>query len=263
MSRRRAVVWVAMVVWAGVGAHAADKKDKKEEKKPEPPRIVVAMPPAIVAGTTNKVRVRGNNLGDVTEARFTNLAFQVVLAIKAKTKVEVPKDADAKKVGDSQVELELSFPADASPLTNYFVIASTNGTTAAHPLIVLPAGGLMDEREPNGGFKQTQSLVTGRTLLGTVKEPADVDVFRLEGKAGQRFIAEVFGARCGSALDSILTLHTADGQILASNDDAAGSRDSILRFQLPADGACLLSLVDAHDRGGPTHVYLLCVSVDK
>jgi hypothetical protein len=127
---------------------------------------------------------------------------------------------------------------------------------------VLRAEDLIEEKEPNGGFKQTQPLAMGKTLLGTVKEPADVDVFRFECKAGQRFIAEVFAARCGSALDSILTLHTVDGRILATNDDAAGSRDSILRFQLPANGACLFSLVDAHDRGGPAFVYLLRVSVE-
>ena len=40
--------------------HAADgKKDKKEEKKPEPPRVVVALPLAVSAGMTNKIKIRG------------------------------------------------------------------------------------------------------------------------------------------------------------------------------------------------------------
>src|SRR5437870_3814978 len=88
---------------------ADDEKTKKDEKKPEPPTVIVAMPLAVSPGVTNKVRLRGNNLTDATGVRFTNASLQAVAVLKSKTKVEVPKDADAKKVGDAQLEMELSF----------------------------------------------------------------------------------------------------------------------------------------------------------
>jgi hypothetical protein len=243
---------------------AADgKKDKKEEKKPEPPRVVVALPLAVITGTTNKIKIRGQNLNEVTALRFTNHAVKATVVLKGRTKVEVPKDADATKVGDTQVEVELSFPADALPGTNYFTLTSTNGTSTARPLLVLPAGDLLEEKEPNGGFKQAQPLAPGRTLLGLVREPGDVDVFRIEGKAGAQMTIEVTAARLGSALDSLVMLYDVAGHILAVNDDADGSTDSRLRYRLPPDGACLVSVIDAHDRGGPTHAYLLRVTVEQ
>jgi hypothetical protein len=86
-----------------------------------------------------------------------------------------------------------------------------------------------------------------------------VDVVQFDGRAGQRITAEVTAARHGSPLDAILTLYDSDGRTLATNDDSEAGTDSMLRATLPADGACFLSLMDAHDRGGPAHVYLLVV----
>ncbi|MEY2410723.1 MAG: hypothetical protein QOF48_3393 [Verrucomicrobiota bacterium] len=238
-------------------AAAEDKKDKKEEKKPEPPRVIVSLPMAVTPGNTNRIRIRGNNLSDATELRFTNLATHVSIAVKSKTKIEVPKDADARKVGDSQMEVELIYTADALPGTNWFVVESTNGISAPHPLIVLLAREVTEEKEPNGGFKQAQPIEAGKTILGSIKEPADVDVFQFEGRAGDPVRVEVDAARLGSALDSLITIYDSGGHVIFSNDDSKGQPDSALSATLPADGVFFLSIIDAQDRGGPTYLYLL------
>ena len=49
------------------------------------------------------------------------------------------------------------------------------------------------------------------------------------------------------------------GQIVAANDDHAGSPDSRLDVALPKAGTYYLSLIDAHDTGGPAHVFRLTV----
>ena len=41
----------------------------------------------------------------------TNLAVEA--NIKSRTKAEVPKEMDAKRIGDTQLEVELKLPADA------------------------------------------------------------------------------------------------------------------------------------------------------
>lgn len=250
-----ALVLAAMVLLAP--ARAADK-DKKAEKKPEPPRVTFTLPLAVAAGTTNNIRIRGQHLASVTELRFTNAP--VVAALKAGRKIDVPKDTDASKAGDSQVEWEF---APEAPGTNFFTLVSSNGVSAPHPLLVLRAEEMTEEKEPNGGFKQAQSLAAGRTLLGTVKEAGDVDVFRIEARAGDTLTIEVHAARGGSPLDPLVMLYDREGHILAVNDDARGSADSFLRHRLSADGACLVSIVDAYERGGPIHAYLLRVTLEK
>src|SRR5439155_9242842 len=92
---------------------------------------------------------------------------------------------------------------------------------------------------------------------GMVSRPKDVDVFRFDGRAGRRLVFEVLAARHGSALDSILTLYDAAGREVASNDDTPGSVGSRLEVTVPRDGVYYLSLIDAHDQGGPAHVYRL------
>jgi hypothetical protein len=98
---------------------------------------------------------------------------------------------------------------------------------------------------------------------GRIDQPQDVDVFRIEGQAGQKLVCEVLAARHGSALDSILTLYNAAGRVVATNDDHGGSADSRIEVALPEAGAYYLSLQDAHDQGGPAHVYRLVIQPGK
>ncbi|HEU0008178.1 MAG TPA: PPC domain-containing protein [Verrucomicrobiae bacterium] len=244
-------------------AFAADKSDKKEPKKPEPPRVVVTMPLAVAVGQTTSVRVRGENLTNVTELRFTNAAVKAAATIRSRTTLDLPKGVETNKVGNTQMEVEIDVPADAAPGTNYFTVISPIGQSAPQPLVMLSADELIGEREPNGGFKQAQPLAPGKTLVGAVREAADVDVFRFEGRAGQRAVIEVCAARHGAPLDPLLTLYDAAGHILAVSDDADGSPDSRLKFRLPTDGSYFVSVIDAFDRGGPAYVYLLRVRLEQ
>ena len=261
---RRIVPFLAAVLFAMEPslpfARADDKADKKEEKKPEPPRVIVTLPLALKIGTTNKVVIRGLNLTNVTELRFTNEATKATVVLGKKSKAEVPKESDAKKVGDTQVAAEIFLPAEAPAGTNWFILASPDGISAPMPLFFLAAANLIEEKEPNGGFREAQAMSNGATMSGNIKEVGDVDVFRFEGAAGQLIRIEVVAASVGSALDSLLTLYDAQGSLLASNDDAGNGRDSRLEFRLKAAGTHYVSVMDANDKAGPTHVYLLRVA---
>ena len=90
---------------ASTPANAAVAKDTKEEKKPEPPRVVVTLPLAVRSGMTNKLTIRGQNLTNVVQLRFTNDGTKVEASIISTGKADVPKEADAKKIGDTQIEL--------------------------------------------------------------------------------------------------------------------------------------------------------------
>src|SRR5207244_3159492 len=109
-------------------------------------------------------------------------------------------------------------------------------------------------------FKSAQAIALPIVIEGTIQRQTDVDVFRFEGKKGQKVFAEVLASRHGSPLDAMLTLHDAKGQQLAFNDDFAPEhRDAKIKLTLPADGVYYLSLIDAHDMGSNLHVYRLVV----
>ncbi len=232
---------------------------EKDEKKPEPPKIAVSVPFVAFAGSTNVLTLRGQNLTNASALRFEPALPNARWSIRAAAKTEVPKDADAKRAGDTQLTVELTLPDDAPPGDARIVVSSPAGESEPHPIAIMARSALEDEREPNGGFKQAQPLELGRTLAGKIGESGDVDVFRFTGHRGQRVNIAVRAAALGSLLDSVVTLHDAEGHTLAINDDR-GSNDSQLEIRLKADGPYLVSVIDAHDRGGPLHGYLLAVT---
>jgi len=238
-------------------------EEKKEEKKKEPPKTLMVVPLAIETGASTTIKVRGLRLDTASAVKFIDAKSPIDAKIKSKGKVEVPKPLEAPKAGDTQVEIELKLPQDLPTGPLQFVITTPDGESPPYTLTVIEKGNLVEEKEPNGSLRKPQDIELGKTIRGQIAEPMDVDVFRFAAKSGQTIVAEVKAARLGSALDSTLTLYDETGRILASNDDEDASVDSILRFRVPKDGRFLLTLIDANDRGGPAHPYLLLIREEK
>ena len=115
------------------------------------------------------------------------------------------------------------------------------------------------EKEPNDGFKQAMPVTAPVIVEAVFKQPQDVDVFRLDGKGGERYRIEVQAGRFGSPADVMLTLYDANGQTVATGEAPAGSKDQILRVTLPKDGTYFISAIEGFDQGGPMFVYRLAV----
>lgn len=227
-----------------------------QPKKPEAkdaPRVLVALPLGLAPAASTAITLRGLRLDNASEVRAPGSKATIKLVKKGK--VAVPNTQKPEKVGDSEVQIEVTLPADVPEGTLAVEVVTPAGTTK-HSLLV--ARGVIAEKEPNNGYREAQPLTLPATVDGAIGSPLDVDVFRFEGKAGQKLVAEVLADRHGSPLDGILTLTDARGAILTSNDDAVGA-DPKIEFTLPRDGLYFLSLIDAHDQGGPSYVYRLVV----
>jgi hypothetical protein len=254
---------VACFLFAGSGGAEENKPDPIPGK---PPRVALAVPLAVARGATTKVLLRGLHLAGATEVRVEGPAANgqgepARATVKSSNKAAVAEPLSAEKLGDSQAEVELTLPVGSGDEVSV-VVVSPDGATQPYPIRVYDPTALTAEKEPNGGFRSAQPLTAPATVAGAIGELNDVDVFRIEGKAGQKIIAEVTAARLNSPLDSILTLYDANGHVLATNDDSDAGADSLLRATLPADGVYFLGLTDANGRGGPLYGYLLNVRVE-
>ena len=124
------------------------------------------------------------------------------------------------------------------------------------------------EQEPNNSRDNAQAVTLPIIVNGRIAQPGQWDVFRFEGRAGERVVAEVYARRLDSPLDSVLKLTDATGKQLAFNDDFEdkGSglnthhADSYLNVSLPADGTYYVHLGDAQHQGGPEYSYRLRLS---
>ena len=232
----------------------ADARDKKPA--PPQPRVTVVVPLGAISGATTRLTLRGLKLDAATEVRFPETKATVKVVKKGKAAVPAQQAAD--RVGDTQVEVDVTLPADVPEGSVPFVVVTPAGTTAPHRLLVSRPGAIVKEKEPNNGFANAQALTVPATVDGLIAHNQDVDVFRIAGKAGQKLLVEVLAARHGSALDSVLTLYDDKGTALASNDDTEGA-DSRLEVTLPRAGTYFVGLIDANDQGGPAHVYRLVI----
>lgn len=246
-----------------LSSFSASAEEKKDDAAKSPPAVLMTIPLAVKPGETLTMRLRGTGLADATTVRCADARSTAKIEIKSKAKAAVPERMDAKRAGDSQVEIELTLSADTPAKPLALVVVTATGESAPHDARVVSAESLMDEKEPNDGFRQAQPIQFNQTVRGQIEKKQDVDVFRFEGKAGQKIIAKAVAARLGSALDATLTLHDARGHVLAAADDSGpDSADPILRAALPADGVYHLALADANDRGGASP-YLLSLRVDE
>jgi hypothetical protein len=150
-------------------------------------------------------------------------------------------------------------------------VARTNGRPSNEkPFMVddLPEG---FEKESNDSPGKAQKITAPIIINGRIDRPGDRDVFRFEGRAGDRIVAKVYARRLDSPLDSAIKLTDAKGRQLAFNDDSADKEaglethhaDSCISETLPADGTYYLTLWDAQNKGGPEYGYRLRISAPR
>jgi hypothetical protein len=124
------------------------------------------------------------------------------------------------------------------------------------------------EKEGNDSPRDAQAVTLPIIVNGRIGKSGDWDIFRLEGRAGDRIVAEVYARRLDSPADTVLKLTDAAGRQLAFNDDHENKdsglethhADSFFLAALPADGTYYVHLGDAQRRGGPEYAYRLRIS---
>ncbi len=133
-----------------------------------------------------------------------------------------------------------------------------------------------NEIESNNAISNAEQIDLPKIINGRIERPSDVDVFRFQGRAGDKVAAEVYARRLNSPLDSLLRLTDASGSVLAWNDDhviednhlyrdTAGllthHADSYLTAELPKDAEYFVQLTDSQNHGGQAYGYRLRIAI--
>lgn len=128
-----------------------------------------------------------------------------------------------------------------------------------------------NEKEPNNKTDNAQTVQLPIVINGRIDQAGDWDVYRFQGKAGERIVAQVRARRLGSPMDSLLKLTDAQGKPIAFNDDHADKSagltthqaDSFLQTTLPKAGVYCLHVGDTQNHGGPEFGYRLRLSAPR
>lgn len=248
---------VCLIFGAALSAQETEQPD-------ETPRIALCNPLLLESNSTSEMVIRGWHLSDITDVQSD--LDGITIKILKQEAAAVPGRQDAKEIGDTQLRIEITTPAIASPQRIHLIVKNSKGQSSPHAIQLGSPFPLANDQEQNDGFRDAQPIAPRQSLRGEIHQDRNVDVFAIEGREGQSLKLNLCARELGSALDGLLTVYDEGGRILASNDDVneaheAASTDSQLQLQLPAAGRFYLCLQDAHDRGGPAHPWILHVEL--
>ncbi len=132
------------------------------------------------------------------------------------------------------------------------------------------------ENEPNNDSANAQKVVLPKIVNGKINRPGDVDVYQFQGKAGEQVVAEVYGRKLNSPVDSLVKLLDDSGNAIKWNDDyqerdkkylhkditglVTHHADSYLIAKLPKTGTYYVSICDTSGKGGNAYAYRLRIS---
>ena len=212
-----------------------------------PPSITSAAPTMLVRGTEVELTVQGKNL-DRAAPVLSNPGLTATL--KESTALPIP---DA-KVGAGPRGTGADVFDNAQPYTLRLVLTVAPDAPVGYheimfrtPLGMTNASGLQvvarndtAEAEPNPTREIAQAIAWPGIVSGATNESGDVDVFRVDAKAGQDIVAVV----ADTALNISLRLLNESGDEIAAGDAFHSARHDRLGYRVPTDGRYYLEVAD-------------------
>jgi hypothetical protein len=210
----------------------------------ESPALARLSPRGAQRGTEVDLTLTGTQLKDAQELLFYTPGLEVL-------KLEA--------VDDKTVRVRLKIAADASLGEHTMRLRTATGVSDLKTFSVGPYP-VIDEKEPNGNFKEPQKIGLNVTVAGVITNE-DVDYFSVELKKGQRLSLELEGIRLGTSLFDayIAVLDTKRFEIVSADDTALLMQDPFLSMIAPEDGTYIIMVRETSYGGGENAAYRLHV----
>ena len=116
------------------------------------------------------------------------------------------------------------------------------------------------DRHPSNATTSAAVIVNGNARQGVIDYPTDHDWLRVTLVAGETYRFSTGAPASGSGVDTVMTLRSPSGTVIASNDDAIGT-NSALVFTAAADGVYFLDVASAAGATGGYSVQAETMSV--
>jgi hypothetical protein len=212
-------------------------------------------PPWVMVGKPAVVLLSGQDLAP-NEIRFEQpgLTGKVL-----KSGPSMPKTDEERKQGNTTVEVEVTPAADLKPGRYRFTLLQEGAEPTPGALVVDVPAPEMSESEPNNELRKPQVLPAGNITVNGKLDNEGVDVFRIEGKAGETWRFELFARRVNPAtkLEGVLRLR--DPRMAPVRLAVDQGSDCAIEYRLPADGPSVLEVFDGDNKAAGDLVYRLHV----
>ena len=210
------------------------------------PRVTHVYPSGGQAGGEIEIVCKGSNLEDAKAMLFDEPGFEVEIV-----KPEKPDKASLKA--------KVKIGKDVRLGEHSFRVITESGVADLRLFHISPFPMVEEMAEKKEEPDAVQPVPSGTTVYG--RSPLDDrDHYQVELKKGQRFTAEVVGARfqTQNIYDSRLTIRKEDGTLLVDADDSSFNRqDPVATIIAPDDGKYVVSIGDSTNTGSGECHYLL------
>jgi len=235
-----------------------------------PPTLREIAPLGVPRGVTTEISVVGYNLAHASAIYFSEPGVKATI-----TRIREMADQDDVRLGGNGTPLtvdlgplpvrnEITADLDVPPGTNIgpvnFRVLTPLGLSPQGTIAIEPFYGESPDREPNDTIEDiTESSLLPTILVGAISKPGDVDLYRIDVKAGQQVVFESHGSFVGSTLQPVITIEDADGQeIRKFTEDAAKSVHSFAHTFDKA-GSYFVKIADFEESGGGRNFYRIIV----
>jgi hypothetical protein len=200
-------------------------------------------PPGGQRGTTLDVELTGRGLDQARSVLFYEPGIRVE-SIKPVASTIGPNGRETPVEPGTRVRVRMKLAGDCVLGPHGLRLVTGTGLSEYHRFFVGPFPTVEESevlpRQRNDKRETAQAIPVNCTVNGRLHDPADVDLYRIEGKRGQRISAEIEAARLGvqrGIPDLHLTIYDAEGKKLAAADDSAlFVQDPVLSILAPQDG---------------------------
>jgi hypothetical protein len=248
---------IAAILLACVAAPAAAQT--------RPPVLFAVTPYGIQRGTSATFLVEGANIAQADRVIFSAAGLSATLGAYEDLGPDVrerkPGETGAiiqDKAEKARLTLTVTATADVPLGRQGFRIHTPLGTSSFMPLWVGSEREQV-ETEPNDEPSQATGVTAPATVNGKLEKEGDIDLYRVDARAGRDLVVRIVAGPIGSEIDARVSVTSADGKELASNDDFSANRDSLLIYRPPQDGPLLVRISDANAGGGWRHVYRVTI----
>ena len=159
-------------------------------------------------------------------------------------------------IGDPSGPIQQSITLPPSANARFAIFPQHDGLSAPSPhwITVSPLDAVRETGPNHDPASATPVPPVPCAIHGIVDGEAKSDWFKFTAAKGRNLVFRVLARSHRSPLDSVLSIHQADGKQLAVNDDQ-GTPDSLVNWSCPADGDYNIQIRDQLGRGGPDFTY--------
>ena len=257
------------IILASAGLFAATLTEHPTGPRMTPPTLAAVSPIGIARGATVEMTIEGLNLARASSIFFSEPGvIGRILGVK-----ELPDLPDVRLGSNGTpstvdvgplpprnlvtVELEVSPSAAVGPVA--FRLQTPLGTTPEGRFLVEPYYGEAADREPDDTIDNAVETYLPAILTGAISKPGDIDLFKIEVKAGTELTFDNAAAQLGSTLQPVVTILDADQKTVGEYGAHGGLSGTMFAHRFEKAGVYYIRIADYDETGRGSNFYRIMV----